>query len=106
MIDPTNTEPIPVHTPHARRVLSALVIIVLAIAAVVLVLRDVGFNPFTFGAPVVPPPTEGESIFPEDVQAEFAAIRTRMESGEISQGEGERLMTELFRQIPPIISAE
>ncbi len=101
MIDPTNTEPIPVHTPHIRRTLSALVIIVLAILAVAFVLRDIDFSP-TPEVVVVPPPSEtGESVFPEDIQAEFATIKARVASGEISRGEGERLMTELFKKVPP-----
>ncbi len=103
MIDPTNTEPIPVHTPHVRRVLSALAVILLVVTAVVLVLRDVDFNIPDSDVPVVPPPSEtGKSILPGNVESEFNAITERVSRGEISQGEGERLMTELFKQaVPP-----
>jgi hypothetical protein len=108
MIDPTNTEPIPVHRPHIRRVLSLLAIFVLVAVALVVVLRGVDFSNFykkggaVESIPVVPPPaTGGESIFNEDVQKEFASVQERVNTGKITREEGELLMEEIFKKVPP-----
>lgn len=95
MIDPTNTEPIPVHTPHVRRVLSALAIILLTVVAVVLVLRNTNFSDEIHTVQVPEP----NPAFTPDVQAELVAIQERVTRGEISREEGERLTNELLRNI-------